>query len=668
MPRTPITSFLVAALAAPSLGFAQGGDLCSQARTISGVGLFSFDNSAATTSAPSGCPMARDVWFRWVAPATRAVTVSTCGLTTTPGLDTALAVHPAGGCPPAAPIACEDDSCGLDAEVVFQAVAGEAYLLRVGTWASASYGGTGSIEISLGGSIGGCDAPSAGADVVAGDLDEAVAYGAVGGTSAYSFATTACNVGDEELLWIGQSSNHPVVAHGLYRFEDGRFEQLGTGWAKHGFAALQRELCCDCIPSGSLSALGVGCSDPYSAYLNGSQSTLGPRVEVDAFSGAIAWPIGSSSSIQPAASLLDRRVQVPTEALDPVLHPAAVYLAEAVYAAPDDAAAGNHFDNASHRPYERTGAVVMGAHDIEPTGVTERGLPAITSWTRFSPTALVREVRVPGEGAFWVGSDAIPMGGGTWRYELCVFNLNSSRGAAGLELPGGAAPRQLGMSFPLAHSGEPRRNDSWIGGVANDRVSWAAPGSAGDPEANAIGWGTAFSFWFTSDSPPSDGVGELTLHRGAGPARLPVPLRVPLAAGAPVAEVVCDAVANSTGLAGVMLPGAFDGAAAQLELRAIGLPPGAIGMALVSRTQNFVPMAGGSVGTLCLGGTIGRSVGAFTAGVDASGELDVTADLAALPQGASTVGVQPGDTWFFQVWHRDVQATSNFTQALAVRF
>ena len=46
----------------------------------------------------------------------------------------------------------------------------------------------------------------------------------------------------------------------------------------------------------------------------------------------------------------------------------------------------------------------------------------------------------------------------------------------------------------------------------------------------------------------------------------------------------------------------------------------------------------------------------------------MTADLLALPQGMSTVGVQPGDTWFFQVWHRDVQATSNFTQALAVHF
>ena len=261
---------------------------------------------AATTSAPAGCPMARDVWFRWVAPETRPVTVSTCGLTTTPGLDTALAVHPAGSCPPAAPLACEDDSCGLDAEVVFQAVAGEAYLLRVGTWASASYGGAGSIEITLEGSAGGCSVPSAGADVVAGDLDGAIAYGAVGGTSAYAFATTACNVGDDELLWIAQSSDHPVVAHGLYRFEDGRFEQLGTGWAKHGFAAIQLDLCCDCVPAASISSLGVGCSDPYSASLNGAQSTLGPRVEVDAFSGAIAWPIGSGSSIQPASSLLDR--------------------------------------------------------------------------------------------------------------------------------------------------------------------------------------------------------------------------------------------------------------------------------------------------------------------------------------------------------------------------
>lgn len=46
-------------------------------------------------------------------------------------------------------------------------------------------------------------------------------------------------------------------------------------------------------------------------------------------------------------------------------------------------------------------------------------------------------------------------------------------------------------------------------------------------------------------------------------------------------------------------------------------------------------------------------------------------DLTALPQGAGTIAVQPGETWYFQRWHRDViggTATSNFTTSLAVTF
>lgn len=648
--------------------FAQGGDTCAQAEVIAGTGLFPYDNSAATTDSASGCAMARDVWFRWTAPTTRPVTVSTCGWSTTPGLDPALAVYAATACPPAAPIACEDDVCGLEAEIAFAATAGQEYLFRVGTWASASFGGEGFLEVSIGGVVGGCPSPSRGPNVVAGDLDAVIAYGSQAGTSAYSFATTACNVGDEEIDWVAQSTRHPVVAHSLFRYENGRFEQLGTGWAKHGIGALQRELCCPCEPSASISALGVGCSDPYSASLNGTQITLGPRSEVDGFRGSIAWPIGSVVGVTPPATILDRRVQVPTGAVDPALHPGAVYLAEAVYGAEDDAARGNGFDNASHRPYRRTGALFQGAHGLEPLGVTERGRPAIDAWARLSTTALVREVRVPGEGAFWVGSDAVPLGGGAWRYELCVYNLNSDRGAAGLEVFGGAAARDLGMSFPRAHSGEPRRNDPWPGVVASGDVSWSAPQAAVDPAANAILWGTGYSFWFTCDSPPVDGVGELVMFRGPGPGRLPVPLRLPRAPGAPAAALVCEAEPNSTGVPGLLLPGAHDPSGGTLDLRAIGLPPQSIGMVIVSRDPGLVPMAGGSSGTLCLGGLIGRSVGAATAVTSLAGELSVMAHLGALPQGPGSVAVQPGDTWIFQAWHRDVPATSNFTQAVSLGF
>ena len=161
------------------------------------------------------------------------------------------------------------------------------------------------------------------------------------------------------------------------------------------------------------------------------------------------------------------------------------------------------------------------------------------------------------------------------------------------------------------------------------------------------------------------------MFRGSGPDRLAVPLRLPREPGAPTAEIVCEAAPNSTGLEGLLLPGAFDGTASRLELRAIGLPPQSIGMVIVSRDQGLVPGAGGSSGTLCLGGLIGRSVGAVTAVASVAGELRVTADLGALPQGPTSAGVQAGETWVFQAWHRDAMGgtvTSNLTDAVSLTF
>ena len=648
----------------------QGSDDCASAQVISGTGQFLFDNGSATADGvDNGCDMARDVWFRWTAPTTNVYTFSTCGGTT---VDSALAIYLDAGCPNGAPIACGDDQCGLQSEFVLGATAGQGYLLRVGTWVFASSGGTGFLSIQQDGSLGGCVDPSVGPNVVAGDLDEAITYGDVGGTSAYAIATTACNLGDEELLWIAGDAVHPVVGHNFYRLEDGRFEQLGASWVKHGLAALQRDLCCDCIPSASIAALGVGCSDPYSASLNGTQTGLGPRGEIDAFSGTFSWPPGAATGVPAPSGLLARRLQVPTAEMDPSLHPGATYIAEAIFAAPDDAADGNGFDNASYRTYERTGFEIQGAFGIQPTGVTERGLPAVAAWAAADPTVRLEEVRIPGEGAFWVASHGAPIGGGRWRYSYAIFNMNSSRGAAAFAVPRGVQPAAFDMTFPLAHSGDPRSNEPWGANQAGDLLVWSAANFQADNDANAIHWGTTYSFFFESAASPVDTQGTLVMFRpGTGPSALVVPIRGPKASGAPETSIECMPIANSGGSVGTLLPGNFDGAGHALDLTISGLPPGSVGYVLTSRQPGFSGLPGGSSGNLCLSGAIGRYVGAITRTANGAGSFTVTADLDALPQPLGPVAVQPGETWYFQCWHRDLSPTgptSNFTASLAASF
>ncbi len=59
-------------------------------------------------------------------------------------------------------------------------------------------------------------------------------YGQSGGIAAYSMGTTSCNPGTVPVEWTNQ--DHPVIGQNIFRLKDGRFEQIGQSWLKHGFA------------------------------------------------------------------------------------------------------------------------------------------------------------------------------------------------------------------------------------------------------------------------------------------------------------------------------------------------------------------------------------------------------------------------------------------------
>ncbi|MCP3916449.1 MAG: hypothetical protein GY711_12905 [bacterium] len=124
------------------------------------------------------------------------------------------------------------------------------------------------------------------------------------------------------------------------------------------------------------------------------------------------------------------------------------------------------------------------------------------------------------------------------------------------------------------------------------------------------------------------------------------------------ARYCSPALPNSTGRAGVIVAcGSERVADENFQLSAFDLPPGQFGFFLTSRTQGFFQPPG-SLGILCLSGNIGR--------FDEADELLQgpsairTIDLSSFPV-SPPVAVQPGETWNFQCWFRDVGATSNFT-------
>jgi len=124
-------------------------DTCATPQPVAGAGLFPFDLTAATSGGPNvTCGFApgidRDVWFLLTAACAGTVRARTCGQT---AVDTKIVVYDGAACPPGAPLACNDDNCGVQSSVSWAASTGATYLIRLGSFPS-SLPGTGSLEIA----------------------------------------------------------------------------------------------------------------------------------------------------------------------------------------------------------------------------------------------------------------------------------------------------------------------------------------------------------------------------------------------------------------------------------------------------------------------------------------------------------------------------------------
>lgn len=677
-PSTPLpfsrpVLVLCALLAPLALAAAQGSDNCANAQPISGLGLFDFDNSAATTDGPlapecaffGNAQIARDVWFAWTAPATETFSIETCGLTL---INTKIAVYASTNCPPGAPLACNDDACGSRSRILFDGVQGETYLVRIGN-SPGNFGGTGQFRIHVG-IFGGCPDASSGPDVIVGVLSGPQLFGSLGEMSGYAIGTTSCNVGNLGLLWISNTNEHPVIAQNLYRLENDRFEQLGQSWLKHGFSALQQEACCPCISSGSSSILGVGCSDPYSANLNGSQYYLGPRWEVNPYTGHFPYPYTSQGDI---GDVLYKRLQVRTDDLSPALHPNALYYGEGHYVTPDDAAAGNQHNNASHRQIQ-VGNLTADGWILFFSGVTRRQRPAILAWKDQNPDVRIEEVWVPGDGKFFVASLASDNSDGTWHYEYAVFNLNVNRAAGSFQvpLPAGVTLSNVEFRGVDSHSGDPYSNDPWVVEQTAAKLRWATEDHATNPLANPLRWSTLYNFRFDADRAPVLSSGVLGLYEPGSPGLVTVAIPVPGdPGGACLATSYCESTPNSAG-AGAMIShtGSMSVAANDLLLLSSGAPAHAFGTFFYGAQGTQVPFGDGY---LCVApGALGVFRLLPIQVADGAGSTQRHLDLSQPPAGGGPGLIQIGSTWHFQHWYRDVQGPGgtgfNLTDGLSVTF
>ncbi len=329
-------------------------------------------------------------------------------------------------------------------------------------------------------------------------------YGQQDGVNAFAFGTTSCNFGDMVADWYTGTNRIPVIAQTCYRIKNGRFEQIGTAWLKYSFCAISEPGCGSCQAT-NCSTLGIGCADTYWAGLNAD--AIAPRSAINAFTGYYDYPFFISPS---GDNSMMGKLQLDEVDIDPALNEDAMYFIEGQYVSPDDAEWGNQDNNASYRMIN-----FISTDDAWPVSSTQVTQPAINAWKFFDDEVDLQPVRVPDEGLLHFGVRVFDNEDGTWRYEYAIHNLNSDRSVNSFTVPLGdcVSVSDIGFNDIDYHSGEVIDSTDWSVSTTGSEITWSTDTYDTNEWANAIRWGSTYSFWFTADHGPEDSPLDLGLFK-----------------------------------------------------------------------------------------------------------------------------------------------------------
>lgn len=357
-----------------------------------------------------------------------------------------------------------------------------------------------------------------GPDVVVGNISGLAFFGSNGPQLGLSADTSVCNAGNVAVDFIVlPSTDHPIIASNLYRMSGGssndeRFEQIGQSWVKHAFAAAAGDQCAFGCSPGDDTHLGAGCSDVYDANQNASQNGLGSRAWVNPFTGI--FPSNSNDHTGHVHTGTSHRILVESDDVNPSANSGASYYAEVQYITPNEYSwcqvhpgECNMYNNASYRRYN-----IAPGFIFNPAEPTVRVAPALTAWT--GATINQVEPEPGGDGRAFIAYKVTGPSAGVWHYEYALYNQNLDRGIQSFTVPlgGSITVSHLGFHAPPNHPGF--SNDGTLGNAGYSNAAWSATQTASaltwssetfaqNQNANAIRWGTLYSFRFDSNRPPT---------------------------------------------------------------------------------------------------------------------------------------------------------------------
>jgi hypothetical protein len=202
-------------------------------------------------------------------------------------------------------------------------------------------------------------------------------------------------------------------------------------------------------------------------------------------------------------------LQIHNADLDPLFNAGARYFIQGHYILQDDAIARTHNNNASYREVEVSPVdAVPGKYEltINFSWTTQMGQPAVRAWQDVDPSSVVEtDMQIPGEGLFILAAKTSESPPGIWRYSYALQNLNSDQSGASFSvpIPAGAIIANIGFHDVDYHSGDAQAPTDWQPVVADGSVTWSVVPCDPPETANALRFGTVYSFYFESTTEPA---------------------------------------------------------------------------------------------------------------------------------------------------------------------